>query len=513
MINVARNIGKNNVGCYGIGDGDEFMASELWSSIIEFVKLGCVRILANNTSKREKTHQRVKMASAIWILDRKAKLRGLFLANSFWTCRPFIMNDVIVTPFFCLLSFRFFTPTAQNRNNHHTRTTKSRKKETPHDDVILQTSAQTMRLFLFHSKLAPYCIIPTIPRPMEPYWFTNSHERKDTNLMSTVPSGTSRWRYVFNNLVVLLVLMTLIPTAHTLSLQQQRPPLPPHPSTQKLHVPILDGDWAGAKKALRKPDCCVVSVPGLEPHVRVLQEVLADIGPAELDLRTRIHVKKSAYSDCVQVRNSVAPLTSKTNDETNDAAAAAADEHHDDPCSAALEELARGMASLADGPLEGVVEDVFCRIVCASDYKALEPPYHTDKAPLRGYVTLRGVGTEFVTRPCSPMEYMTLRTLGEGGPTKSLRRANELEFIVMKGDHYETAETAPATTVLGSSLLAKVWKRATACVHRSPPGGGGRRVIVSFDLADGDDDREWYQAGKKREWRSGMTQRKSHLVA
>jgi hypothetical protein len=42
---------------------------------------------------------------------------------------------------------------------------------------------------------------------------------------------------------------------------------------------------------------------------------------------------------------------------------------------------------------------------------------------------------------------------------------------------------------------------------------GGRRVIISLDLADGDDDREWYQADKKREWRSGMTQRKSHLVA
>ena len=32
-------------------------------------------------------------------------------------------------------------------------------------------------------------------------------------------------------------------------------------------------------------------------------------------------------------------------------------------------------------------------------------------------------------------------------------------------------------------------------------------------LADGDDDREWYEKNQKREWRSGMTQRKSRLVA
>jgi hypothetical protein len=37
-----------------------------------------------------------------------------------------------------------------------------------------------------------------------------------------------------------------------------------------------------------------------------------------------------------------------------------------------------------------------------------------------------------------------------------------------------------------------------------PARRGGRRVIISLDLADGDDDREWHQANKRREWRSGF---------
>jgi len=186
-----------------------------------------------------------------------------------------------------------------------------------------------------------------------------------------------------------------------------------------------------------------------------------------------------------------------------------------DPCTAALVEIARGVASLADGPLEGVCEDVLLRIVCATDYRAIDPMYHTDKAPLRGYVTLRGAGTEFMTRPCSPKEYVALRGLGKGDP-KSVRQAEELEFIVMKGDHYECKSPAKmASAVTNYSWMKKVWTRMEACVHRSPPAvaTGGRRVIISLDLADGDDDREWYQANTKREWRSGMTQRKSRLVA
>jgi len=306
---------------------------------------------------------------------------------------------------------------------------------------------------------------------------------------------------------------------------------------QAVTVTGLAGDWAGAKAALRNPDCCVVSVPGLESHLRVLQAHLADQGPAELDLRARVRALDAStsssssysrsdhvYGDCVRVRRSVSPLPGDDHDDNDN------DNHENDPCIAALAELAQGFASLADGPLAlalngHICSDVFLRIVCASDYRARDPMYHTDKAPLRGYVTLRGVGTDFMTRPCSLLEYVILRGWGKGGPVNSVRRANELEFIVMKGDHYEyeydessssgTATSTATSTATDDSWLTRVWKRTTACVHRSPPAAttGGRRVIVSLDLADGDDDREWYQINTKREWRSGMTQRKSRLVA
>jgi hypothetical protein len=310
----------------------------------------------------------------------------------------------------------------------------------------------------------------------------------------------------------LAILFISLPSAHSLGVplvsQQQ----------QQQQQPVttgLAGDWAGAKAALRNPDCCVVSVPGLESHLRVLQAQLADQGPAELDLRARVRAPFAHHGDALQVRRSVSPFSENDGDDIQNNGT-------HDPCTAALVELAQGFASLADGPLlllEGgvVCEDVFIRIVCASDYRARDPMYHTDKAPLRGYVTLRGVGTDYMTRPCSPLEYVALRALGEGDPVKSVRRAEELEFIVMKGDYYdyESPASGTATSTVADSWLTRVWKRTMACVHRSPPAAttGGRRVIVSLDLADGDDDREWYQANTKREWRSGMTQRKSRLVA
>lgn len=257
----------------------------------------------------------------------------------------------------------------------------------------------------------------------------------------------------------------------------------------------LAGDWAAAKVALRKPDCCVVSVSGLEDHLSILQAEW-NAAPADLDLRTRVHVQSSLSDDCQRIYRSV----SMNNDGGKEHA-----------CTAALEELARGVASLADGPLEGVCEDVFLRVVCASDYRAIDPMYHTDKCPLRGYVTLRGQGTEFMTRPSPPMEYAALRTFGQkGGGSSSCRNAQELEFIVMKGDYYQANKNNDTSYL---SWKERLWTRTSSCVHRSPPGIGGRRVIVSLDLADGDDDQEWYQANKKREWRSGMTQRKSRLVA
>jgi hypothetical protein len=186
-----------------------------------------------------------------------------------------------------------------------------------------------------------------------------------------------------------------------------------------------------------------------------------------------------------------------------------------DPCTAALMELAQGVASLAEN---GPSMDVFIRIVCASNYRAIDPMYHTDKAPLRAYVTLRGVGTDFRSRQCSLLEYYALRVTGQGD---HVRRANELEFIVMKGDQYEHDDESPKGSSSSSiplpAWVTRILKRTKACVHRSPPAdtttGGGRRVIISLDLADGDDDREWYQANAKREWRNGLTQRKSRLVA
>jgi len=300
----------------------------------------------------------------------------------------------------------------------------------------------------------------------------------------------------------LAVLIIYLHSVRSLSVVRSIPTV----TDQLCHPPALAGDWAGAKASLRNPNCCVISVPGLEHHLCVLQAYFVDKGPANLDLRARVHVTSSARDDCLSIRRSVSPI--EGDDDGDDETIIL-----DDPCTDALVELARGVASLADGPLEGVCEDVFIRIVCASNYKAIDPPYHTDKAPLRGYVTLRGIGTEFMTRTCSPMEYVMLRGLGEGVPDQSVRQAEELEFIIMKGDFYayEDPNMTPA-----ASFMNTIWKRKSACIHRSPPAatmGGRRRVIVSLDLADGDDDREWYQANAKREWRSGMTQRKSRLVA
>ena len=271
----------------------------------------------------------------------------------------------------------------------------------------------------------------------------------------------------------------------------------------------LTGDWIDAKHSLRQDDCCVVRVPGIDESLRILKDYFVDKGPANIDLRARVHVKSNIVKDCLKIRQSVIAtdeddidIESIENYSNNDV----------DQCTAALVELAKGVASLADGPLEGVCTDVFIRIVCASDYRAIDPMFHTDKAPLRGYVTLAGPGTEYMARTCSPVEYVSLRSLGQGNLQQSIRQASNVDFIVMKGDHY-IYDDPERKVEFSTSIMKNLWKRTCACVHRSPPGNGGRRVIVSLDLADGDDDREWYEKDKKREWRAGMTQRKSRLVA
>lgn len=278
-------------------------------------------------------------------------------------------------------------------------------------------------------------------------------------------------------------------------------------------MPVLSSvpkyfDWAGAKAALRDPKCCVVSISGLESHLQVLQAQWAT-EPNDVDLRMRVcsSTHDQTHDDCIRVLRSISPSLLGESDKSS---------HETSPCTTALEELAAGFGLLADGPLEDSCRAVFMRVVCASDYQAREPMFHTDKAPLRGYVTLRGLGTEFMMRPCSPAEYVTLRGLGVdtlSSLQQSVRQAEELEFIVMKGDYYEAPPTTNDGVSFIGSMAAGLWQRSYACVHRSPNSEmQRRRVILSLDLADGDDDREWHVADLKKKWRSGMTQRKGTLV-
>lgn len=297
---------------------------------------------------------------------------------------------------------------------------------------------------------------------------------------------------------------------------------------------MLTGTWSDARLNLRHPDCCVVSVANLIPQMQILQdEFCGDDGPDDLDLRIRVRCDTydHAHDDCEMIRRAVMkPLVvgnvddvrkeylGKTDKDTNVSSG--------NPATRALVELCRGVASLADGPLTDTVQDVHLRIVCASSYRARDPMFHTDKCPLRGYVTLTGPGTQYMERTCSPVEYGLLRTFGgealEGNDNlhHDLKSADELEFIVMKGDYYEAPLPSNIELSPAGRFMNKLWKRTSACVHRSPPvgdSGGGdaagrRRVIVSLDLADGDDDQEWYVVGQRRGWRSGMTQRKSRLV-
>jgi len=292
-------------------------------------------------------------------------------------------------------------------------------------------------------------------------------------------------------------------------------------------------------------------VANLTPHIRTLQSSFADADDGrpfdDLDLRMRVRCGRgyrAAYADCEMIRRAVLrPLVGGGVEDVR--REYYEDEHKDIDESAstgatthALVELCRGLATLADGPLTTNVQDVHLRIVRASSYRARDPMFHTDKCPLRGYVTLTGAGTEYMRRPCSPVEYGLLRSgVGNddhgGGSTSSnlrndLTSAGELEFIVMKGDCYDAPLPADVELSLADRLMRGAWRRSSACVHRSPPGdgvGGGdsvkaagqnrhqQRVIVSLDLADGDDDQEWYVSGRRRGWRSGMTQRKSRLVA
>jgi hypothetical protein len=339
-------------------------------------------------------------------------------------------------------------------------------------------------------------------------------------------------------LILLLFQLCILPSSQfgaattTLSSSQKRTPNNPKE---------LSGAWSTAKHALRDQKCCVVSVKGLDQHLLTLQSYFCgQDAPSDIDLRMRVRChsgdindnhavhNSSTILDCNKIYNTIMDPPPRASISTEDKNQQLLGEQTSgnfniNPCILALEELAQGVCSLADGPLQSSVTDVHMRIVCASNYKAIDPPFHTDKCPLRGYVTLAGPGTEYMDSTCTPLEYAGLRTLGVEGLTalnrdkaqRSLKMANELEFIVMKGDYYDAH--CQQWQQQGRSVRnnKKLWTRSDACVHRSPPANDAsvKRVILSLDLADGGDDQEWDERGRKRSWRVGMTQRKSHLVS
>ncbi|KAK1746877.1 hypothetical protein QTG54_002221 [Skeletonema marinoi] len=325
------------------------------------------------------------------------------------------------------------------------------------------------------------------------------------------------------------------------TVEQKTSPPPLSPAAQTVDNPNiqLDGTWSTAKQALRNPNCCVISISGLDHHLSILQSYFCGVdAPSDVDLRMRVRCcgnstnssTEISYVDCANVYHTIMdpPSTTGWNNNNNNNIATSDintaeqttnDNNPNNPCIQALQELALGVHSLTDGPLQRTVTDIHMRVVCASTYSANDPPFHTDKCQLRGYVTLVGPGTEYMDGTCRPWEYVALRSLGVDGlglvnGEGRLKMAEELEFIVMKGDYYD-ASVPEDDNSNNSSMMSKkkLWSRAEACVHRSPPGNNAKRVILSLDLADGGDDQEWEERGRKRNWRVGMTQRKSHLTS
>ena len=305
--------------------------------------------------------------------------------------------------------------------------------------------------------------------------------------------------------------------------------------------------WSIVNQSLRDPNVCVVSSPtGLDDHLSILREALcSNYAHTDLDLRMRVRCSSSVdddngndddYSDRTTLNDCIKIVDSVINRRKNQQQLSSANNEHYSSsvleAALALKELALGVSSLADASFSESTSkdpppDVHVRVACASDYRAIDPVFHTDKCPLRAYVTLIGPGTEYVDTTCNPLQYLALRMLGENGLVSSIgddggeggrirvKEAKEMEFIVMKGDRYvHNHQSLPLLSSSQSSSLG-LWSRSSACVHRSPPGalGGGKRVIVSLDIANGEDDREWYETGRKREWRAGLTQRKSRLVS
>src|SRR6056300_854327 len=77
----------------------------------------------------------------------------------------------------------------------------------------------------------------------------------------------------------------------------------------------IDNNWKHAKKDLQSKDCCVVSIGNndnlslIQPHLELLQLEVADHGPPDVDLRTRIRTSSpessTVIADCSKVLESV----------------------------------------------------------------------------------------------------------------------------------------------------------------------------------------------------------------
>jgi hypothetical protein len=364
--------------------------------------------------------------------------------------------------------------------------------------------------------------------------------------MKTSPAHPSSATLLF---VVILRLLSssashALSSSSSVAAAGDSPPLLAWRPNRPVPSPPRRPDWSAADRSLRDPSVCVVSPVGLDDVLAALRGALCgDDAHADLDLRMRVRCPRGGDDDDDEDDDDDDDLSTTLEDCARIIDAVAAGDgrlRHPPPmtdgggggggsprrprasssaATSALAELARGVSSLADASFAGgPPPDVHVRAVIASDYRAIDPSFHTDKCPLRAYVTLSGPGTEYVGSACRPWEYAALRALGAGAydgaglpllPPPMLHRAREageMELIVMKGDRYVHPRGS-------SSSSSPLWSRSSACVHRSPPGGGGRRVVLSLDLANGEDEREWYEAGRKRGWRSGMTQRKSRLVS
>ena len=149
------------------------------------------------------------------------------------------------------------------------------------------------------------------------------------------------------------------------------------PATNTVPTTVLtDNSWIQATEQLRDPDCCVVSIGGgMEKPLQVLQEAMMQ-ELVDVDLRHRIRAK-NRRQDC---QNLMQQLEMGRSAEMDDSSSVS------NPVVSALEEIAQGAAQLL-----GQDQDIFFRIVAASNYHAKDPMFHTDKCPLRVYVTLSGV--------------------------------------------------------------------------------------------------------------------------